>query len=117
MKSSFLLPAIIVLASCVAQPTMRVYAPLRDSAKEPVTLSESLSPSEQIVDMSQLSPNLKSSKLSDTVVRMAREAGCVPTNGANLLAKTSALETYQVRCQGGQQQLYMCEQGQCRTMN
>jgi len=110
--------AAIFLAGCVAQPTMRPYTPPpRSSAPAQVSLSESLSPSEQIVEMPQQSVNRKGGELSDTVERMARRTACIPAGGATLIAKTGAVETYQVSCQDGQQQLYKCEQRQCRMMN
>lgn len=121
MKNSFLLLATIatiLLAGCVAQPTMRTYTPPPHSSKPaPVSLSESLSPSEQIVDMPQPPSGQKSGELSDTVERMAKRSACTPTGGATLIAKTTAAETYHVSCQDGQQQLYKCELRQCRLMN
>ncbi|WP_211464106.1 hypothetical protein [Collimonas silvisoli] len=120
MKSPFLFLAIatILLAGCVVPPTMRTYTPPpRSSAPAPVSLSESLSPSEQIIDMPQQPANRKGGELSNTVERMARKTACIPASGATLIAKTAAVETYQVSCQDGQQQLYKCEQRQCRMMN
>ena len=110
--------AALLLAGCVAQPTVRSYTPPpRTSAPAPVSLSESLSPSEQIVEMPQQSPTRKSGELSDTVERMAKRNACTPAGSATLIAKTTAAETYQVSCQDGQQQLYKCELRQCRQMN
>ncbi|WP_211451259.1 hypothetical protein [Collimonas antrihumi] len=112
--------AAALLAGCVAQPTARSYIPPPRSsvpAPPPVSLSESLSPSEQIVDMPQQPSSRKSGELSDTVERMARRNACTPAGSATLIAKTTAAETYQVSCQDGQQQLYKCELRQCRQMN
>ncbi|GAC1317231.1 MAG: hypothetical protein NVS3B11_25180 [Collimonas sp.] len=112
--------AVVLLAGCVAQPTVRTYTPPPRSsapAPPPVSLSESLSPSEQIIDVPQPPANRKSGELSDTVERMARRNACTPVGGATLIAKTTAAETYQVSCQDGQQQLYKCELRQCRLMN
>ncbi|HWW04429.1 hypothetical protein [Collimonas sp.] len=116
--SLYLAIAAIILAGCVAQPTVRTYTPPpRGSTPAPVSLSESLSPSEQIIDVPQQSTKRKGGELSDTVERMARKTACIPAAGATLIARTGAVETYQVSCQDGQQQLYKCEQRQCRMMN
>lgn len=120
MKNPLLFLAAILLAGCSAlQPNVRSYTPpQRSSAPAPVSLSESLSPSEQVIDVPQQSSGRKGGELSDTVERMARKTACLPTQpGATLIAKTGAVETYQVSCQDGQQQLYKCEQRQCRMMN
>ncbi|MEM4986218.1 hypothetical protein V8G57_02340 [Collimonas sp. H4R21] len=118
MKNSFLFLAAILLAGCSAlQPNVRSYTPPQRSPA-PVSLSESLSPSEQVIDVPQQPSARKGGELSDTVERMARKTACLPAQpGATLIAKTGAVETYQVSCQDGQQQLYKCEQRQCRMMN
>ncbi|WP_061537247.1 hypothetical protein [Collimonas arenae] len=124
----FLAPffATMILAGCVMQPPQssmrssytpppRSSAPVQQEA--PVSLSESLDPSEQIVDMPPQSGGRKNGELSDLVERMARKNACTPATGATLIAKTSGAETYQVSCQDGQQQIYKCELRQCRMMN
>ncbi|MEO6919715.1 MAG: hypothetical protein ABI171_12005 [Collimonas sp.] len=117
----FIAIATILLAGCVLQPNVRNYTPPRSStpppAEAPVSLSESLGPSEQIIDMPQQTPAPKRGELSDVVERMARRSACAPAAGAKLIARTSAVETYQVSCEDGQQQLYKCELRQCRLMN
>ena len=121
LTGPFLFLATILLAGCsMMQPNVRSYTPpprSAASAPAPVSLSESLSPSEQIVDMPQASAAPKRGELSDVVERMARRNACAPAANARLIAKTSAVETYQVSCQDGQQQLYKCELRQCRLMN
>ena len=119
LAGPFLFLATILLAGCsMMQPNVRSYTPApRSAAPAPVSLSESLSPSEQIVDMPQASAAPKRGELSDVVERMARRNSCAPAANATLIAKTSAVETYQVSCQDGQQQLYKCELRQCRLMN
>lgn len=112
--------AATLFAGCSAvQPNVRSYnPPPRSAAPAPVSLSESLSPSEQVIDVPPQSAGRKNGELSDTVERMARKSACLPAQtGATLIAKTGAIETYQVSCQDGQQQLYKCEQRQCRMMN
>jgi hypothetical protein len=119
LTAPFLFLATILLAGCVMQPNLHSYTPPRSStqAPAPVSLSESLSPSEQIIDMPPQASAPKRGELSDVVERMARKTSCTPSANATLIAKTSAVETYQVSCQDGQQQLYKCELRQCRLMN
>jgi hypothetical protein len=123
MKNPFLFLAAMILAGCVTQPAVRTYMPPLSSAPAlvptpaPVSLSESLSPSEQIIDIPQQSPRRKGGELSDQIERLARKTACIPMNGASLIAKTHAVETYQVSCKNGQQQLYKCELRQCRMMH
>jgi|GEM_PF-1169833 len=118
MKNSLPFLAAILLAGCSAlQPNVRSYTPPPRSPA-PVSLSESLSPSEQVIDVPQPPSAHKGGELSDTVERMARKAACLPAQpGATLIARTGAIETYQVNCQDGQQQLFKCEQRQCRMLN
>lgn len=121
LTGPFLFLAAALLAGCsMMQPNVRSYTPPPRSAAPapaPVSLSESLSPTEQVIDVPQASPAPKRGELSDVVERMARRNSCTPAASATLIAKTSAVETYQVSCQDGQQQLYKCELRQCRLMN
>lgn len=120
LTGPFLFLAAALLAGCsMMQPNVRSYTPPRSAAPAPapVSLSESLSPTEQVIDVPQASPAPKRGELSDVVERMARRNSCTPAASATLIAKTSAVETYQVSCQDGQQQLYKCELRQCRLMN
>lgn len=118
-----ILATTLLLAGCdMMQPNVRSYTPpprSTPSAPAPVSLSESLSPSEQVIDVPQTSASTaaKRGELSDVVERMARRNACAPAASATLIAKTSAVETYQISCQDGQQQLYKCELRQCRLMN
>ncbi|AMP04764.1 hypothetical protein [Collimonas pratensis] len=118
-----ILATTLLLAGCdMMQPNVRSYTPPPRStapAPAPVSLSESLSPSEQVIDVPQASASTaaKRGELSDVVERMARRNACTPAASATLIAKTSAVETYQISCQDGQQQLYKCELRQCRLMN
>lgn len=87
-----------------------------------VPITESLSPSEEIValpvpERPAQSSGVKGGEMSAQVERMARQSGCVPTAGATLIAKTTAVETYQVSCQNAQQALFKCEMRQCRRLD
>lgn len=100
-----------------------IRAELGNMANEaPVSIKDSLSPSEEIVTMplpdrsSQPNP-VNSGELTAQVERLARQSGCEPTSSARLIAKTTGVETYQTSCQNGQQALFKCEMRQCRRLD
>lgn len=127
--------SMLTLVGCVIQPPLAPQPGMRNSysppprstprppEEAPVSLSESLDPSEQIVDIPLQSAGRKNgelpelSELSALVQRMALRNSCAPVARPSLIAKNGDVETYQISCQDGQQQIYKCELRQCRMMN
>ena len=103
-----------------------IKAELGDMASEaPVSIKDSLSPSEEIITMplpdrsSQASTTstANTGEMAAQVERLARQSGCEPTTSAKLIARTTGVETYQTSCQNGQQALFKCEMRQCRRLD
>lgn len=100
-----------------------IKAELGDMASEaPVSIKDSLSPSEEIItmplpDRSSQSSTANTGEMGAQVERLARQSGCEPTTSAKLIARTTGVETYQTSCQNGQQALFKCEMRQCRRLD
>ncbi|MDY7546090.1 hypothetical protein QN360_01950 [Glaciimonas sp. CA11.2] len=106
-----------------------IKAELGDMASEaPVSIKDSLSPSEEIITMplpdrssqpntTSATSTVTSGEMGAQVERLARQSGCEPTMSAKLIARTTGVETYQTSCQNGQQALFKCEMRQCRRLD